>query len=92
MRMRQNWLVYVLLVVVIGLLAIEVIPALKRPTTVSAQSGFDWKVMIIPVNEDGRKRLEADLNNPPAGSAWGSATLYMSGYSGGNAIAILKKR
>ena len=90
--MRQNWLAYLLLVLVIGLLAIEVVPVLRRPTTVSAQSGFDWKVMIIPANEDGRKRLEADLNNPPAGAAWGSVTLHMSGYAGGNAIAILKKR
>ena len=88
--MRQNWLVCVLLIVVAGLLAVDIV--LKRPATVSAQSGFDWKVMIIPPNDDGRKRLEADLNNPPAGASWNSVALHMPGYSGGNAIAILKKR
>jgi hypothetical protein len=90
--MRQNWLVYVLLVLVTVLLGIEVLPMLRRPATVSAQSAFDWKVMIITLNEDGRKRLEADLNNPPGGSAWNSVSLHMPGYAGGNAIAILKKR
>lgn len=90
--MRQNWLLYVLLVLVTGLLAIEVVPMLRRPTTVSAQSAFEWKVMVISPTEDGRKRLEADLNNPPGGTSWGSVTLHMPGHPGGNAIAILKKR
>jgi hypothetical protein len=90
--MRQNRLVYVLLVLVTVLLAIEVVPMLRRPATVSAQSSFDWKVIVITPNEDGRKRLEADLNNPPGGVPWNSVSLHMPGYAGGNAIAILKKR
>ena len=90
--MRQNSLVYVLLVLVAALLAIELAPILKQQTTVSAQSSPDWKVVVLSPNEDGRKRLEADLNNPPGGTSWNSVTLHMPGYAGGSAIAILKKR
>jgi hypothetical protein len=90
--MRQNWLLHLLLVLVAALLTVEVAPMLKQPITVSAQSAFDWKVIIVPTNEDGRKRLEADLNNPPSGTTWGSVALHMPGYTGGNAIAILKKK
>jgi hypothetical protein len=60
--MPKDRIIRVLLLSIVILLTINCILILRRPTTVSAQQN-PYKMLIIPVNEDGKKAFEQAVNN-----------------------------
>jgi hypothetical protein len=84
-KMQKDRTIKILLFAAVLLLTLNCFLKLREPTTVSAQQN-PYKMLIVPVNDDGKKVFEDEVNK----NGWKLHSFHL-GSEGRPAVFILQK-